>query len=159
MCLQALAEPAPDPNDDSDNKFHGYLERPARDFPSDTASWVRWVYIVDLDNDTFYVGIPDMVRRIFQLRHVIRSLFDPTPTPTGEKSEFDDCRVLLDDLGVQIRGGKIRHFLARHREVIISAEIGQFRPIYRVVLRRPDGGTIELQLQLVGIAIHKSTEL
>lgn len=96
MRLLALPDPAPDLNDDSDNQFYGYLERPARDFPSDKAFCVRWVYVVNLDNETFSVGIPDLVRRIFQLRHVIRSLFDPNPTPTGEISEFDDYRVLLD---------------------------------------------------------------
>lgn len=94
MRLHAIS--ASQPNDNLDNPFHGYLARPTRHFPTDYAAYVQWIYVVDLDNETFSVGIPFHIRRVFHLRQVPRALFAPKPTGTGEIPEFDHYRVLID---------------------------------------------------------------
>lgn len=103
MRLHSLSPPQP--NDSSANPFHGYLARPTPHFPTDYASYGQWIYVVDLDNETFSVGIPFHIRRVFHLRQVPRMLFDPKPTTTGEISGFDYYRVLIDSVPRGILAG------------------------------------------------------
>lgn len=57
---------------------------------------VQWIYVVDLDSDTLSVGLPYDTRRVFHLRDIPRSLFDPQLSPSGEISQMGQYRVLVD---------------------------------------------------------------
>lgn len=94
--IRLLDVPEPKINGQSDDRFYGYFCRPTDGFPTKIAPCVQWIYVFDLDNDTFSVGIPFYIRRIFHLQHIPRSLFDPQTSPDGEISEMQQYRVLLD---------------------------------------------------------------
>lgn len=94
--MRQLSLPKPDDDGRSDNPFHGYIVKPKLRFPTEQARWVQWIYVVDLDSDTLSVGIPFYMRRVFKLQNIPRSLFDPQPSPSGEISQLEPYRVLLD---------------------------------------------------------------
>lgn len=62
--------------------------------------------------------------------------------------------MAVADRGVHSIDGSMKDVPARRRQVYISTGMCEFRPINRVVLRKPDGGTIELQLPLVGVSFR-----
>lgn len=94
--VRLLTVTEPNINSQLDNPFYGYIERPTNRFPTGKAYRVEWIYVFDLDNNTFSVGVPYHIRRIFHLQHIPRSLFDPETSPNGEISEMQQYRVLLD---------------------------------------------------------------
>lgn len=101
MRLLTLPDPGPLPDPGRyhrpQNAFHGYWVKPERGFPTERVPWlVLWIYVVDLDSETLSVGIAFYKRRLFHLRNLPRSLFDRLPTPSGELSEMQDYRVLVD---------------------------------------------------------------
>lgn len=58
-----------------ENGFCSFLEKPSRNLP--TRSYIDWLYVVDLNMDTLSVAIPRHWGRLFCLKSIPRSLFDP----------------------------------------------------------------------------------
>lgn len=70
---------------------------------------------------------------------------------TNEGSRF----TAAADSGTHSYGGKVRPVLARRALVSLATDNPAFRPIDRVVLRRPEGDCIELQMLLVGVCVEQ----
>lgn len=59
------------------------------------------------------------------------------------------------DSSTHISGGKVRLVPAHRASVYLTTEHTVFRPIDRVVLRRPEGVCIELQMPLLGMSVEQ----
>lgn len=79
-----------------ENEVAGYLRRPVTTFSSPPAI-VNWMYIIDLDEDKFYVSIPRYGTRVFCLRNIPRWLFVPSSKgATGENLTSQNCTIFID---------------------------------------------------------------
>lgn len=90
-----LLPPATTAQPPPENPFYGYAQSPSYWFPVDKLDRVRWVYLLDLDKDTLSVGIPFCSERLFYLKNIPRSLFNPDPF-TGGAPTGGQYAVLID---------------------------------------------------------------